>query len=424
MKTINCDCLIIGGGIQGLMLLSFLKEAGIQSLALVTDKPLGEGESNHTHGYYNRGYFNSLTSTIESSHWWDQFFKQHRDQCGKKDTAHVIANESDAQLLESIWQAKSLPYQSLEKVPASLQSLGCELKPQQRLFSVQEGTINGSAIMTVLAQPHTKQIVHARVRKLIYSEEQNTIKQAEIKTSIGTFLFEAKHYFLCAGRNNQLLTTMLAQFHHLRKNLVPNTVRFIPMLLLKGKSPELTGVYLSYGLTMATTYDDAKHPVTILSYIKGLTSTHELVALEEKITDDAHLVYQCVTQFKKLFPHFKFDSGDYELAYFTGPKMDSPADNNEIMNNDCYMDDLGIDNFDFIWPGLFTNSYYSATELIKKYRAKGTSWLVKPKKTQFNAADEQLPLQQEIAKEYRSPGKLEWYNWDDFCKKYPILLGK
>ncbi|MCC5015238.1 MULTISPECIES: FAD-dependent oxidoreductase [unclassified Legionella] len=424
MKTINCDCLIIGGGIQGLMLLNLLQEAGVQSLALVTDQPLGEGESNHTHGYYNRGYFNSLVSTVESSHWWDHFFKQHHDKCGKKDNAYVIANESDAQHLKSIWQAKSLPYQSLEKIPASLQSLGCELKPQQQLFSVQEGTINGCAIITVLAQPYRKQIVHARVQKLIYSEEQNTIMQAEINTSKGTFLIKSKHYFLCAGRNNQLLTTMLTQAHHLRKNLVPNTVRFIPMLLLKGKSPDLTGVYLSYGLTMATTYDEEKQPVTIISYIKGLSSTHELVALGEKITDDAQLVYQCVTQFKKLFPQFKFDNNDYQLAYFTGPKIDSPADNNEIMNNDCYIDDLGINNFDFIWPGLFTNSYYAATELIKKYRTAGASWLVTPAKKLFNAADEQLPLQQEIAKEYRSPGKLEWYSWNDFCKKYPILLGK
>ncbi|HHF7344113.1 TPA: FAD-dependent oxidoreductase [Legionella feeleii] len=424
MKTINCDCLIIGGGIQGLMLLNLLKKAGVQSLVLVTDQALGEGESNHTHGYYNRGYFNSLASTIESSHWWDEFFKQHHEKCGKKDNAYVIANESDAQQLESIWQTKSLPYQCLEKVPANLKGLGCKLTPQQRIFSVQEGTINGCGIITVLSQPHRKQIVHARVQKLIYCEEKNTIKQAEIKTSKGIFLFKSKHYFLCAGRNNQLLTAMLAQTYHLRKSLILNTVRFIPMLLLKGKSPPLTGVYLSYGLTMATSHDEAEEPVTIISYIRNLGSTHAHVALGEEITDDAQLIYQCITQFKKLFPQFKFDSGDYQLAYFTGPKIDSPAENNNIMNNDCYMDDLGIDNFDFIWPGLFTNSYYAATELIKKYRAAGASWLVKPAKTSFNATSEQLPLQQEIAKEYRSPGKLTWYNWDDFCKKYPILLGK
>ena len=52
----DLDCLIVGGGIQGLTLLDQLVSAGVERVFLVTRDPLGVGESLHSHGYMHLGY--------------------------------------------------------------------------------------------------------------------------------------------------------------------------------------------------------------------------------------------------------------------------------------------------------------------------------------------------------------------------------
>jgi glycine/D-amino acid oxidase-like deaminating enzyme len=55
METPTVDVVVIGGGVQGLVLLDALMEAGY-SCALVTEGDLGGGQTLHSHGFLNTGF--------------------------------------------------------------------------------------------------------------------------------------------------------------------------------------------------------------------------------------------------------------------------------------------------------------------------------------------------------------------------------
>ncbi|WP_058504097.1 FAD-dependent oxidoreductase [Legionella nautarum] len=428
MKKFTCDCLIIGGGVQGFVLFYLLKQAGVQSLALVTDKQLGEGETTHSHGYYNRGFFNSLDATVESNEWWDKFFKLHGRECGSIDQTYALANEVDTQLLLKSWQSRAFTYHEIKEPPSDLVSLGYKLRANEKLFTVAEGHISGHGIIKALAKDNYNQLIHGSLRKLICNEFNTAIKKVEIETKEGPIEFTAKQYFLCTGRNTQALLENLYKDNQLKGVCPHNSVRLIPMLVFKGKTPILTGAYLPYDITMASRKSKGE-VYTIMSYLKGLEVTRDSVPLDEELADDPRLVKRCITQLKALYPKLKLESGNFEFSYYTGPKIDYPIDSKEFKTindfkklNDYYTDNLNFDNFDYIWPGLFSNSYYCARLMIEKYQKQKAQWLVNPSQTAFNAAALGLPIQKEVAKEHCLTDKIEWYSWEDFCKKYPLLL--
>src|SRR5579859_5436305 len=55
MDTPTVDVVVIGGGVQGLVLLDTLLAAGY-SFALVTEGDLGAGQTLHSHGFLNTGF--------------------------------------------------------------------------------------------------------------------------------------------------------------------------------------------------------------------------------------------------------------------------------------------------------------------------------------------------------------------------------
>jgi glycine/D-amino acid oxidase-like deaminating enzyme len=54
-RVIGIDVVIVGGGIQGLLLLDELAAAG-RSCVLVTNSDLGGGQTLHSHGLLNTGF--------------------------------------------------------------------------------------------------------------------------------------------------------------------------------------------------------------------------------------------------------------------------------------------------------------------------------------------------------------------------------
>src|SRR5205807_2344176 len=55
VMAIDLDVLIIGGGVQGLWLLNDLTQLGY-TVFLITNRPLGVGQTMHSHVYIHHGY--------------------------------------------------------------------------------------------------------------------------------------------------------------------------------------------------------------------------------------------------------------------------------------------------------------------------------------------------------------------------------
>ncbi len=96
------DALLVGGGIQGLVLLEILTGRGYAT-GLVTNTPLGHGQSLHTHGLLENGYAKprpELRALVVED--WLSYLKDHRvDVYGDW---YVLVLDNLFQKLRAAWE--------------------------------------------------------------------------------------------------------------------------------------------------------------------------------------------------------------------------------------------------------------------------------------------------------------------------------
>lgn len=114
------DVLIIGGGVQGLTLLNELTERGYGT-ALVTNSPIGQGQSLHWHGVLSSGYTNPRPEVRNSvkEDWLPYLNDLGVSTYGNEDW-YVLATEKPYQKLTGAWEKHGYPYEETggDELPA------------------------------------------------------------------------------------------------------------------------------------------------------------------------------------------------------------------------------------------------------------------------------------------------------------------
>jgi glycine/D-amino acid oxidase-like deaminating enzyme len=104
------DVLIVGGGLQGLVLLDALTERGY-STGMVTNGPLGHGQSLHAHGFLESGYTApdpALRASVVAA--WLPYLEAHGvDVYGEW---YFVAPREPLQRLQPRWEANGYPYEA------------------------------------------------------------------------------------------------------------------------------------------------------------------------------------------------------------------------------------------------------------------------------------------------------------------------
>jgi len=105
------DVLVVGGGVQGLTLLDRLTERGY-SAALVTNAPVGAGQSLHWHGVLATGYTNPNPAIRESvvEDWLPALDGLDVETYGTDDW-HVLATPKPYRKLTDAWDTHGYPYE-------------------------------------------------------------------------------------------------------------------------------------------------------------------------------------------------------------------------------------------------------------------------------------------------------------------------
>lgn len=117
-ELIDIDVLVVGGGVQGLTLLRECTDRGYAA-ALVTNAPIGHGQTLHSHGFLNSGYRSpdpELRRSLEAD--WLPFLHAHGVEPYGADRFFAVLPQELSQGLQPLAEASGYPVEAV--APAQL----------------------------------------------------------------------------------------------------------------------------------------------------------------------------------------------------------------------------------------------------------------------------------------------------------------
>jgi FAD dependent oxidoreductase len=156
---VELDVLILGGGIQGLVLLDQLTRDGYAT-ALVTNSDLGTGQSLHSHGLLNSG-MGLLTGQLQQPLGLALAFARARGlTLYGDDRWYVLLPPPAIEQLRPLWESASYEY---TEVPARTVPQGLVVDDGVRVFALRGYNFPKRQLIRLLAEDHTDRIIRGDI---------------------------------------------------------------------------------------------------------------------------------------------------------------------------------------------------------------------------------------------------------------------
>jgi hypothetical protein len=179
------DVLLIGGGIQGLVLLETLTDRGYAT-GLVTNNSLGHGQSLHAHGLLESGYTKpkpELRASVVND--WLPYLKNHRvDVYGDW---YVLTPNDLFQKLRAAWDEGGYPYEmgSPDDLPyeyrkGDLFARGTET----RVVATKDYSFPKRQLIRALASDHEERIVIGDIMGFTFTSTGKTIRIETVEVRV------------------------------------------------------------------------------------------------------------------------------------------------------------------------------------------------------------------------------------------------
>jgi glycine/D-amino acid oxidase-like deaminating enzyme len=212
---VELDVLILGGGVQGLWLLTDLRNAGYTA-ALVDPNPIGGAQTLHSHGFIHFGHAYPHVYSKSSGYFakarssWEKFLSDNRHVAGPPQPAFVgFLSLANALFWEDAWQASGLRFEKLLNLPTQFHNSALEC-----VYTTPQRRISPALLVKHLATTQRPAIVHGRPLSAKISQWGPQIKSVEVlvRTAKGDVGFCPRALVVAAGAGNDglLLTLGLA----------------------------------------------------------------------------------------------------------------------------------------------------------------------------------------------------------------------
>lgn len=162
----SIDVLVIGGGVQGLAVLRQLKRRGY-SAALVTNAPLGSGQTLHSHGILNSGYpypREDLRASLKRD--WLPFAEQSGLQVYGNDRFYILTPPEPFEKLRAGWDAFGYGYEAVapDGLPSGIRA-GDQFRDgaRTRVVKIDEYTFPKRQLVRILADEVKERILYGNV---------------------------------------------------------------------------------------------------------------------------------------------------------------------------------------------------------------------------------------------------------------------
>ncbi|MHC4136936.1 MAG: FAD-dependent oxidoreductase [Planctomycetota bacterium] len=166
--AVPVDALVVGGGVQGLAILNRLKQEGY-SAVLVTNSPLGAGQTLHSHGSLNSGYAHprsDLRSSLKRD--WLPFAERSGLQLYGEDQFYILTPPGPFEKLRGGWEALGYDYEAVsrDRLPSGIQE-GDQFRENARtqVVKINEYTFPKRQLIRLLAQGVKDQIIHGDIKR-------------------------------------------------------------------------------------------------------------------------------------------------------------------------------------------------------------------------------------------------------------------
>lgn len=419
-EAINPDILIVGGGIQGVMLLHELSAAGVQRVLLATAGDLGEGETLHSHGYLHHGYMLPATEAplVRALHdcaaWWqERIGSPYRSA---PTTYYGVAEPAAAGRIGT-WDEFGARYKPAERLPAALEG-GDASARGLRLFSIADRLVSMRDILTGLSAPLQNHIVSARLIAIELDEGGGRVARCVLSMSSGEVPVKPKILLLACGRAAQpLLRSMRTPSGQRPLETVCagfNRIRFLPMLLVRGSNlPELTAFFESHGLWILTHPVRGEESMWIVSLLEGHETYQGDFERGREQLPGGPVVTETVGRLCTLVPaaRDRLDK-DLRFSFYFGGKTDHPEGGNRR-----YVNNFGIANLRLAWPGLWSLSLANAREIVAELRTMDEfASLFDPGRPPLDLPATGVTVGVSVGEELRLTSTQVWHPWTEFRK--------
>lgn len=174
--AIPVDILVIGGGLQGLVLLKELVHNGYSAL-LVTNAPLGSGQTLHSHGLLNSGYWivrKEMRETLLKNVLPD-VERLGLQTYGEK-SWFVIANQNLSENLRSGWEVCGYDYEETygDDIPQGFQEGALFQATDFRIFRIREYNYPKRQLIRLLSEGFHDRIIFGKATSFTFSSADST----------------------------------------------------------------------------------------------------------------------------------------------------------------------------------------------------------------------------------------------------------
>lgn len=345
------DALIIGSGIQGLILTRELRKQGL-NVKCITNCPIGGDQTLKSQFYLHRGHFYdkvSLATTLDATyrHWVSLL--QELNLHLTKDQSYIGFNsESDRKLWTSFWKSAHLTYEKATVLPDVLkQSRGVSFyKFPHILFS-------GEELIAKLAEDLSSSFIFGNIKE-IKKIDANT--QSTTLDSDGTQIpIISKYIILCAGSGNAILAEMVKA--PLKKNLKMQQ-RSCLALTLAGDLPNISLLLPGQKIFIAPQYDHHGRVHWIYTYgidpaVTGMPKEHDAARLKKQLN-----------ALFDFFPSLQ-KNAYFDIHAYNALKFESADVGDGFRPNEAFVHSL-TQNIFLIWPTKLTLVFEASHEVMKR----------------------------------------------------------
>jgi glycine/D-amino acid oxidase-like deaminating enzyme len=258
------DVLILGGGVQGLVLLDELSKCGF-GCALVTPSDLGRGQTLHSHGLLNSGtglLTGRLREPIEQAL---TFARRRGVQLYGQDQWYLFAPGAAFEQVRQAWDALQHPYQVLSSsvLPAGFRSSSLfDDGADTRVIGLRGFNFPKRQLVRFLSDNHLNKIMRGSISDVHCTRDADVLGIADVAVQLQasgeTLSITPKAVVAAAGTGTKrLIRTLLGE---LPEQLEVVTHTLMHMLCIRGPAdvlPPISFASLQHGLMSVAHLNDA-----------------------------------------------------------------------------------------------------------------------------------------------------------------------
>jgi hypothetical protein len=426
----NIDIVIIGGGIQGLILLHqcIIKN---KNVVLFTKDNVGDGETLHGHEFINTGFFgNNATSMKQAKSNNEELIKllvEFDIQPFSDYPCYMVTHlESKDHPLSSnklmkIWETTGHECHILseDELPESLKG-----QKSYQIVKTKDYVLDTKLLTQKLYERYKQYIKKGELIQTKLNSDGTSVKSIAVKTENGDVHINCKKLLLATGAwTTRLLYTTVTCDNDESKSKFLSTIHKqlkccqVPMVCVTGDDiPALSvvGIALKNKLFSAgAPHVDTQKPVwksTPLPFnMPLLDETQEFNANIDPEIDPTQ-VQHTVESFREVFPSFDQMARNFQFSVYYGWKAEHPT--NDALPKLQYVTNFGLQNAVSCIPAVWTNIIVAAQEALNQLSIDN---LESSEETIDSLSN--LPGASMGTLKYQ---KIEWIDWNTFTDRYMI----